>query len=279
MHQPSLRIIAVVAIALVTTLAGPPRARAGGAVAIDSCRTLTDANTTYKLTTDLDSCGRCLVVAADQITIDLQGHSITSTCPGNDSAIIGVAQDLIVVKNGSITGYHVGVNLDDSTRVSVLGVTANDNNFAGMLIGRRGLVKSSEASRNGGLGIAVGSHGQVQQCTVNDNGHGDNGTGGIVADDNCLITMNIANSNGGFGGIVTSGNKCTVSYNAAHGNAGVGINAGAFGGTGNLVTRNTAINNADVDFAILCPSDVTNNTSSGGSYSLIGPGCHFVNNF
>jgi len=150
MHQPSLRIIAVVAIALVTTLAGPPRARAGGVVAIDSCRTLTDANTTYKVTTDLDSCGRCLVVAADQITIDLQGHSITSTCPGNDSAIIGVGQDLIVVKNGSITGYHVGVNLSDITRVSVLGVTANDNNFAGMLIGRRGLVKSSEALRNGG---------------------------------------------------------------------------------------------------------------------------------
>ena len=78
---------------------------------------------------------------------------------------------------------------------------------------------------------------------------------------------------------MAGGNKCTVSYNTANSNGIAGIAAGySDGGTGHLVTRNTATNNADVDFNIACPSDVTNNTSSGGSYNFIGPGCHLVNN-
>src|SRR5262245_49326019 len=77
MHQRSIRVAAVLAVAIVTALAGADRASAAGTVAIDSCRALTDTNTTYKLTTDLTSCGDCLVVANNKITIDLQGHSIT----------------------------------------------------------------------------------------------------------------------------------------------------------------------------------------------------------
>jgi len=80
MHQRSICVVAVIAIALVTTLAGADRASAAGAVLIDACQTLSDADTTYKLTTDLTSCGTSLVVAADNITIDLQGHSVTSSC-------------------------------------------------------------------------------------------------------------------------------------------------------------------------------------------------------
>ena len=82
MPTQSLRVVVVLAVALVTALAGADRASAAGAVFIDACQTLSDANTTYKLTTDLTSCGDCLVVANNKITIDLQGHSITSTCGG-----------------------------------------------------------------------------------------------------------------------------------------------------------------------------------------------------
>lgn len=270
MHQRSIRVAAVLAVAIVTALAGADRASAG---VISACQTLSDFNTVYKLDTDLTSCGDCLVVANNKITIDLQGHSITSTCPGGFSAITDLAGfDLITVKNGTVSGYEIGVDLPDSTRVSVLGVKATNNSIVGIWVGD-GLVKSSEASGND-IGIEVdGDRGQVQQS----NSH-DNISIGIAAlGDHCLVTMNFANGNGH--GIVAGGNKCTVSYNTANSNGVAGIDAGfSDGGTGHLVTRNTAINNADVDFNIACPSDVTNNTSSGGSYNFIGPGCHLVNN-
>src|SRR5262245_8167648 len=169
MHQPSIRVIAVVAIAIVPTLAGPPRARAGGVVEISTCQTLSGFNTVYRLTQDLTPgcvAAGCLVAAADQITIDLQGHSITTTCPGSFAAIgdRGSVRDLIVVKNGSVTGFVVGVNLAKSTRVSVLGITATGNDDVGIAVGPRGLVKSSEASGSQRAGILVGDRGQVQQC-------------------------------------------------------------------------------------------------------------------
>jgi hypothetical protein len=153
------------------------------------------------------------------------------------------------------------------------------------VVGPQGLVKGSEASGNK-VGIEVGPRGQVQQC----NSH-DNVFAGITGfGDNCLITANTANSNTEFG-IVTgppaeppgaSGNRCTVSFNTANDNGRIGIDAGAsFGGTGHLVTGNVALDNGEFDYAVLCPSTVTNNDSTNGfpaSYLLFDIGCHTVNN-
>ena len=146
MRQPKTQELCAVAIApliILTALAGADRASAAGAVAIDSCRILTDTNTTtYKLATDLTSCGDCLIVANNKITIDLQGHSITSTCPGSGWGITdqGRILDLITVKNGTVSGYEIGVFLSNSTRVSVLGVKATNNAIVGIWVGD-GLVK------------------------------------------------------------------------------------------------------------------------------------------
>jgi hypothetical protein len=282
MHQRSLRVIAVVAIAIVTTLAGAPQARAGGVVNISTCQTLSGFNTVYRLTTDLTpttTCGDCLVVAADRITIDLQGHSITNTCFGNGLAITDgrSARDLIVVKNGSITGYAIGVALESSTRVSVLGITSTFNLNVGIVVGARGLVKSSEVSGSV-FGIRVHDRSQVQQCNAHDNGLGISSVG-----DNCLITMNTANFNT-VGIALPDANKCTVSYNTASNNSDVGIGAGgvSVGGSGHLVTQNVAMNNGSFfDYTINCPSTVTNNTSTNGfptSYLINGTDCHLANN-
>ena len=131
-------------------------------------------------------------------------------------------------------------------------------------------------------------NGQVQQSNAHDNEF----VGILATGDNCLITMNTANSNG-FGIMtapgVTDGNKCTVSYNTANDNRFVGIDAGVtFGlGTGHLITQNVARDNGtiefgEVDFAINCPSTVnpqtTPPTAFPMSYLLNGTGCHTVNN-
>jgi hypothetical protein len=47
MDTQNLRVVVVLAVALVTTLAAADRASADGAVNIDSCQTLSTPNTTY----------------------------------------------------------------------------------------------------------------------------------------------------------------------------------------------------------------------------------------
>ena len=269
---------AVVTAMLLSALTFAQPAGAHGVVNIDTCQTLDIPNTVYRLTTDLmtASCPiSCLRVAADKITIDLQGHSITrsTSCPASSFGISDLdPHDVIVVKNGSISGFDNGVQLVQSTRVSVLGVTATNNTGIGINVGPQGLVKSSEASGND-VGIRVGPRGQVQQCNSHHNSHG------IQASDNCLITMNTANFNSRVGiDVVSSANKCTVSYNTANNNSDVGINL--IGGARYLLTRNVALRNSSFDYVITCPSDVTFNTSTNGpaSYEFFGSGCQTVGN-
>ena len=283
MIKLTVRLIAVVAISILVGLGWVGGAAAAGAVNISTCQILSGGNTTYKVTADLNSNNDdfCLVVAADKITIDLQGHTIT----GNGAGVAGISDaensfDVVTVKNGTVTGYLIGIFLAFSTRVSVLAVTATENFVVGIWTGDQGLVKSSTATFNLEGGIVVGDRSQVQQCTANNNGSSGSGSG-IVALDNCLLTMNTTNDNAEEG--IATGSNCTVSFNTANNNGDDGIDVGAdgdLGGTGSLVTQNTAVGNADNDYHVACPSTVTYNTSSGAatSYNLEGPGCHVGNN-
>jgi hypothetical protein len=270
-------IIALMAAVLVA-FAWTTEAGADGAVNIDSCQTLSTPNTTYRLTADISNVADCLIVAADRITIDLQGHSLISPIATDGIGITDRDQphDLIVIKNGTISGYGGGILLRNSTRVSVIAVTANNNLGDGIFIGgKQALVKSSTASSNGFQGIvAVGDRAQVQQSTATKNRFA-----GITAGANCLVTMNTASDNVDLSIGILVGDKCTVSYNTANGNANAGITAGFR----SLVTHNTAVNNRGglSDFAVRCPSDVTFNTSTNGfptSYFLDGTGCKTVGN-
>jgi parallel beta-helix repeat protein len=283
MSKRTVRSIVAVGIAMIAVPAWVTGASAAGAVNISTCQTLNIANTVYKLTANLTSCGTCLVVANNRITVDLQGHSITGDCGGgslSDGAAVGdedVARDVTTVRNGSVSGFFFGVGLGSSTNSQVLNVTASDNVF-GIVVGSRGLVKSCSATNNG-VGIAVNDHGQVEQCVASFNV-----ASGIVAFDHCLITRNTANSNGEEG-IAIFGGFCTVTFNTANNNDDDGIDVGGDGrgGSGNLVSHNTATGNGDIDYDILCPSTVTFNKSEFGfpdSYFFGPPGvaCQASNN-
>jgi len=261
------RRTAVVTTMLLAGLAFAGRVEADGVVFIDSCQTLSTPNTVYRLTTNLTSgCFGCLVVAADKITIDMQGHSLTSQgCPAGDTGIgQNASHDAITVKNGTIQGYTEGIAL--GTRASVLGVNVFNSGDIGIRLGAQGLVKSCELSGNF-VGIDLGPRGQVQQNNVHNNFHGI-----IARGDNDLVTMNTVTAN--IDGIILqNGDKSTVSYNTVSGNN-TGIST--FDGVGYLITRNVALNNSSIDYSIDCPSDVTFNESTLGfptSYDLNGTGC------
>ncbi len=280
MHKRSVGRIGAMSIALGAALAWADGANAAGAVNISSCQTLSTPNTVYRLTTDLTSCSTCLVVAGNRITIDLQAHSVTSTCPpffiGPAITDQGVIYDSIVVKNGAVSGFAVGLHLR-STRVSVIGVEANNGSIGIYVVGAHSLIKSSVARNNRVFGIlADGDRTQVQQCDASNNGET-----GMVVGAHCLVTMNTANNNGLAGIFINGGGgDCTVSFNTTNNNGSFGITT-EFSNAGDLITHHTAMGNGGTDFRVLCPSDVTFNTSSGlpTSYQFLGsPPCHTAHN-
>jgi hypothetical protein len=246
---------------------------------------------TYNLANDLASCGTCLTVANNRITINLKNFFIISDCDGSPTLAVAditagisdgaVARDLTTVRDGSIGGFDAGIDLTSSTRSTVLNISAAFNLFAGIAVGDTSLVKSSLAVLNFVDGIVVGERGQVQDNIASLNGF--DGVGdGIFAGNRCLITRNSAEGNAEEG--IATGGSCTVSFNAANGNGDDGIDVGAdgfFDGSRSLVTGNTAFDNGDVGIEAQCPSTVTFNNAAGNdlNYNLIGtPPCDFHNN-
>jgi Right handed beta helix region len=274
----STRRLCATILAVVAALAWAPAAHAAGVVNISACQTLSIPNTTYKLTADLDpaTATDCLVVAADKITIDMQGHTISGAMAAITDQL--TAYDVITIKNGIVVGNTTGIDLR-SSRVSIIGVEASHNSGYGIsLRGPNGFIKSSVAHFNGLDGIfATGGRVQIQQTDASRNVE----AGIDLSGDECLVTMNTANSNGRFG-IGGSARSCTISFNTTNDSASAPGISMTSNSTGQLITHNTAMRNTGVDFQIACPSDVTFNTSSFGfpaSYHFTGsPACHTANN-
>src|SRR5262245_58667630 len=102
-RRPMTRARTSIIAAALLALAWTTDARADGAVEIDTCQTLSSPNTTYKLIADIETTTfDCLLLAADRITVDLQGHSITAGNPPlpNNAIRNAGSRDLIVIKNG-----------------------------------------------------------------------------------------------------------------------------------------------------------------------------------
>src|SRR5215468_6624829 len=168
MHNaPSSRRLAIVLLAVMISVSTAHAA----VVDITSCRTLGAPNTTYRLTQDIavDCTDVCLHIVADRVTLDLQGHTVSTTCRFPTGLGIFVdGSDLAVVKNGTLSRFSVGVELGDTTRATVSGITADASlgNFD-MTRGSQNLLKSCSA-KNGGAGISVSASDrfQIEQCEI-----------------------------------------------------------------------------------------------------------------
>jgi hypothetical protein len=277
-------------------------ANAGAATRIDSCTELSTFGETYVLTGGLTptSCGTCLVVANDRITIDLAGRTI-SGCGGAGVTDGGIAVQGTTVKNGIITGFEIGVSLGASARTVIRNLEVSDNDTHGLLLGPRSLVKGCLIQGNGQDGINIGEFGQVQDCTIGGDGVAEgNGGFGIFGAGHLLITNNTVVGN--LTGILVGGELSTVSFNTSSGNTVFGV---LVFGKRSLITGNTTNGNGPGDaisglssvsdntsdeiggvgIQASCPSTVTNNKSSGNGlmdYNIgtdsIGTGCQTNNN-
>ena len=230
-------------------------AAAGTAAAvtpIDACGALTRFGETYVLTADLQSDGVCLLVAADRITIDLRGHTITGPDFGTGAGIWDgdTPRQSTTVRNGSIQNFFVGVLLEVSSNNTLRSLNTSSN-FVGMWVGPLSLVKGIRPSsapdpdcivQNNVFGIVALDHGpienrgQIENCVIG---------GAPVWGDACHKTESgevVCTTPGNIGNVVFGvfgGSRMLITRNKIQGNGQHGVLAGSF----STITYNTVKDN------------------------------------
>jgi parallel beta-helix repeat protein len=263
MSKGLLRALTLAAFAMLGTLTCV--ASAGAAEAIKSCGTLGTFGRIYVLAADLTSCGDCLVVTRDRITIDLAGYTISGACDGVGAGVTdsGTALQGTTVKNGTIKGFADGVFLANSTSNQIPNLTSSGNSGDGINVGARSNVKGCVIEDNGLNGLIIGDFGHVQDCTITGHfgteesgGSGISGGFGIVGAARLLVRDNDVVDN--RVGILV-GDSSNVSFNTASNN----VFSGLFASNRSLVTGNTTNGNGTAGITTGGNTNVSHNTSNG----------------
>ena len=103
----ALALVTAVAIAVI---AGPAAAQAPSLACGDV------VSHDVVLTASLTGCSSGLVIGADDVTIDLNGHSIQGTAVEGSVGVEAVGRSDVTVRNGTIRGFAIGVQLVDTVR-------------------------------------------------------------------------------------------------------------------------------------------------------------------
>lgn len=207
------------------------------------------ASGSYVLTTDLtvtSTTVNAITISADDVTLDLNGHTISGPGSGSGSGVRAYDQLHITVQNGAVrdfgwmgvsidqTNYHAGGhiirnicarnNVQGGIHVTsglVVDCTAVNNGSSGISC-VKGIVRSCVAHENDSLGMFIGVS-TVTDCQVYSNaGHGiyvpGNTWAGSSLISNCTVCDNGSAEKGGYGiyldtNVKTLVRGCVVSAN------------------------------------------------------------------
>ncbi len=124
-----------------------------------SCGDEITADTT--LDSDLVNCeNNGIVIGADDITLDLNGHRIDGDgtdfedagCDKGpcDVGVVNVGHDGVTVRHGSVREFEEGVGVGNARHVRILGISSSRNEFFGFLVfgSARSLVRNSSGHHN-----------------------------------------------------------------------------------------------------------------------------------
>lgn len=110
--------------------------------------------TDLKLGNDLDCTGDALIVNADGITIDLNGHTLTGSGTGNGITVRG--RQYVTIHDGTIRGFVTGVFVANSSLILIKGNRLTSNREGIFLNGSSdNVVMENEAWQNQLRGIML----------------------------------------------------------------------------------------------------------------------------
>jgi parallel beta-helix repeat protein len=202
------KVAAIFALALVVTVIATLASKPAPAAAshVNCGDTLTSKT---QLHGDLTCTGTALIVGADNITLDLNGHTITgpflppcTSCPPVDGILV-TGRTGVTIKDGTVRGFVFGIRLTNADNNVVKKVNVTDSNLNGISLfndSDGNEVKECVSSNNAAFGVIVnnGSDGNtIKGCTVD----GNKGAAGIfiggggTAPDNAPSTQNTLQGN------------------------------------------------------------------------------------
>jgi parallel beta-helix repeat protein len=184
LHAAPAKVISL-AVAVVSTAVG--LLTLSGAEAADkqpTCGATITLDTT--LDRDLVDCpNNGIVIGADDITLDLNGHRIDgdgtefTDCPKNTFCDVGVLNDRhdgVKIKGGSTREFAVGVWLAGADHSRVVDISSSKNVLFGAVIGRssRSVVRDGSFSHNippegDGIGLFGSDHIKIADNSIKDN--------------------------------------------------------------------------------------------------------------
>lgn len=132
---------ALAALAIIATATGLPPVSPAGAATVSCGQTITQDTV---LDSDVGPCptnlAHGIVIGADNITLDLNGHTVSGTANlVNDGAGIYLfRRSGVTVKNGTVRHFDCGVAVEGGSANTVTGIRAHDN------IGAVGLTRCGE---------------------------------------------------------------------------------------------------------------------------------------
>lgn len=263
-------------------------------IAINAANTPGDADSVFKitqpgsyyLTGNITANGKHgIEIAAGNLTIDLNGHTIAGNGQGGFSGIAQTAPALrsVRIRNGTVTAFGgAGIDLHELTVANRVrggaiegviaynnlghGVAVGDgftirdcitdgNSGAGFVAGDDFNIAASAARANVGAGFNLGGAGTIRGCTASGNNIG------FTVQANATFQDCTAESNGGNGFVTGSGSSLTNCTAAGNGNDGFHVIAGVVRGC-------TSQSNSKAGFrlqggSLLADSTARNNSGAG----------------
>jgi len=172
-----------------------PAATFAASPLVNNCQTITQPGS-YAVTRNLSSTGDCIVIASGFVTLDLMGFTIS----GNGTAAsVGIHEAAgtqfpglrgVVIRNGNVTNFGVGIEFSVSDGVTVENVNASSNAGNGLILLNRAVVRASRFDDNGNNGVTVGDGAMITGSTATRNGNV-----GFGAATGALIVNNVAINN------------------------------------------------------------------------------------
>jgi parallel beta-helix repeat protein len=214
---------------------------------------------------DLVNCpNNGLIIDADNVTLDLNGHTIdgdgtpfAGCAPGEpcDTGVVDPHHDRVTVKHGSVREFaFAGLNLDVARHLRVLGVSAARNGDFGILFFRcvRSLVRNSAGNRTKGSGsdqvgmfLFQSHHDRILHSTFRGNVPAGSGSGGgilSVESTNTVIRGNLMSRNGEAGIIMERSDGFQIRHNRlARNHDDIILGPGSH----NVITRNHVFRGGD----------------------------------
>jgi len=188
--------------------------------AITACGTLSTPNTNYFLTKNLSATGDCLVIAADNVAIDLKGKTITGNGTGSGITDSAFAHPFAIIANGKIRNFENGVNLENSGEAIITNLDSSKNTTDGIFISDCcNTLNSVTTNGNGATGIQIDS----DDSSLSNIQANANGAGGILITSCCNTLVGSTVSNNTGKGVEMEGCCSFVSSSKIQKNSDIGV--------------------------------------------------------